>query len=265
MGSTRRLEPTPEQRTIIEEKIVESIDGDPNILARRICTEVHALPLLFDFTAVMAIRPDGELVWIDEDLSRVRLVEDERERTIGLFQGSLRDPDLGFLVPPRPADAVDCPDCRGTGRIPFPEGSEHLADLVICYCGGIGWLPASSGTSGRAPLDRKLRQDGFEDGLPAILPDERVAEVVSRLMGVPVDQLKGGVYPNRPLFDLADSLDMIELIMELEEEFDKETVKLALRYAQALASQDTLARRPRHPSPSSSEGPDPLWDRELDG
>jgi hypothetical protein len=145
MGSTRRFEPTPEQRTTIEGKIVESIDGDPNILARRICTEAHALPLLFDFTAIMAIRPDGELVWIDEDVSRVRLVEDERERTIGLFQGSLRDPDLGFLVPPRPADAVDCPDCRGTGRFPFKEGSEHLADRVICYCGGIGWLPTNSG------------------------------------------------------------------------------------------------------------------------
>jgi hypothetical protein len=71
--------------------------------------------------------------------------------------------------------------------------------------------------------------------------------------------------PNPPPFDSADSLDMIELIMELEEEFDKETVKWALRYAQALASQDSLAQRPRHPSPSSSEGPDPLWDRELDG
>ena len=158
----RGFVPTPEQRAIIEAKIVESIDGDPNILARRICTEAHALPLLFDFTAIMAIRPDGELVWIDEDLSRVRPVEDERERNVGLFQGSLRDHDLDFLVPPRPADAVDCPDCRGTGRIPFPEGSEHLADRVVCYCGGIGWLPSGSGlrkdrqTRRRRPVLRSM-------------------------------------------------------------------------------------------------------------
>jgi acyl carrier protein len=98
-----------------------------------------------------------------------------------------------------------------------------------------------------------------------MIPDERVAEVVSRLVGVSVDQLKAGIHPNPPLFDSADSLDMIELVMGLEEEFDKETVWWALRHAEAVAAQAYLDRRSRSPSPPRPKGPHPLWDRELDG
>jgi len=50
---------------------------------------------------------------------------------------------LPLLLPPKPPDAIACPDCRGTGKLTFPHGSEHLADKLICYCGGIGWLPRS--------------------------------------------------------------------------------------------------------------------------
>ncbi len=161
MDRSRSFEPTPEQRAMIEAKIDVSIGGLTSEEARRACTAARALPLYLDWSACMAIRPDGEIIWIDyAEPHRVRLVEDERERNIGLFQGSLRDPDLGFLVRLRPAEAVDCPDCRGTGRIPFPEGSEHLADRVVCYCGGIGWLPDEGGhrndrqERGRRPILR---------------------------------------------------------------------------------------------------------------
>jgi hypothetical protein len=100
----------------------------------------------------MAIRPDGQVIWIDYDEPhRVRPVEDDRERNLGLFQGSRRDPDLGFLVPPRPPDAVDCTDCKGTGRPAFPKGYEHLAEKVVCSCGGLGWLPVSSASPARPP------------------------------------------------------------------------------------------------------------------
>jgi acyl carrier protein len=68
-----------------------------------------------------------------------------------------------------------------------------------------------------------------------MISDERVAEVVSRLTGVPRDELKHGVPLELPLFFSLDSLERIELIMELEEEFDKEIVTCALRYMQALA------------------------------
>lgn len=146
MGSTRRFEPTPEQRAMIERKIAEHIGrGSPDV-SRRAAARAHALPLYLDWSACMALRPDGEIIWVDYDEPhRVQAVEHERGRNLGLFQGSRRDPDLRCLVPPRPPDAIDCPDCGGTGRMPFPAGSEHLADRVVCSCGGIGWLPATSG------------------------------------------------------------------------------------------------------------------------
>ena len=58
-----------------------------------------------------------------------------------------------------------------------------------------------------------------------MIPDDRVAEVVSRLTGVPRDELMRGTPTKSPLFCSADSLDTIELIIELEDEFDKETIR----------------------------------------
>jgi acyl carrier protein len=57
-----------------------------------------------------------------------------------------------------------------------------------------------------------------------MIPDERTAEVVSRLTGVQKDEFKLGIPPKLPLLDSVDSLDTTELIVELEEESDKMTV-----------------------------------------
>lgn len=97
-----------------------------------------------------------------------------------------------------------------------------------------------------------------------MIANERVAEVVSRLTGVPREELKRGIPPELPVFVSADSLDRMELILELEEEFDEETVGWALRYIEALAERSET-RRSKGQMPSRSEGPDSLWDRHFDG
>ncbi len=56
---------------------------------------------------------------------------------------------------------------------------------------------------------------------------------------------------------LADSLDTVELVMDLEEEFGKEPVKRALRILEARGV--VLG------SSQPYEESDPMWDRELDG
>jgi acyl carrier protein len=96
-----------------------------------------------------------------------------------------------------------------------------------------------------------------------IIADERIAEVVSRLTGVPREELKKGIPSELPMIGSADSLDIIELIMELEEEFDKETVKWALRYVEALTAR--LPRRPKRLNSLRPVDSDPLWDWDLDG
>jgi hypothetical protein len=78
-----------------------------------------------------------------------------------------------------------------------------------------------------------------------LIPDPRVAEVVALMTDLP----EGG-----------DSLDMVELIVELEDEFGEDTVRRAHLFIEASA-----ARRSKPATGSSPGGDDPLWDRDLDG
>jgi hypothetical protein len=68
---------------------------------------------------------------------------EHRHRNAALYQGSLLYPELRPLVPLQPADAHTCPGCGGRGV--SPEGAELQRltgrDALLCYCGGLGWLP----------------------------------------------------------------------------------------------------------------------------
>ena len=82
---------------------------------------------------------------------------------------------------------------------------------------------------------------------------------------MPEDQLTGSIPSPWPILNSADSLDTIESIMGLEEEFDEETIRWALRFLEALAARFDGARRPKPRSGPGPKVPDPLWDRDLDG
>jgi hypothetical protein len=152
------LELTPEQRTLIERKITELIQGEPPDPFRTHAAKANALPVLRAWTACMALRPDGVIVWMDDDVQEPQIVEDARARNVGLLHASRIDPELAFLAPARPADAIACPDCKGTGRLAFPAGFEHLSRTVDCSCGGLGWVPGSHATP--PGLVRRIRSVG---------------------------------------------------------------------------------------------------------
>lgn len=141
----RPIHLSPPQREQIDKRIAEFIGDSTSIYAcyYAAIVKVNALPLCFDWTAFMALRWDGQIVWIpyDDEPGEVEITQEERLRNLGLFQGTKLHPDLKFLLPPRPSDANDCPACRGTGKLTFPDDVKHLAEKVICSCGGIGWLP----------------------------------------------------------------------------------------------------------------------------
>jgi hypothetical protein len=136
---------TPSQWQQVESRIAEFIADSTSLHAHAFgaVERLNALPLYFDWTAFMALLPDGQIVWVpyDQEPGDIEVVQEERVRNMGLFQGTKLHPEAQFLVPPKPHDAIDCPDCRGTGKPPFPEGFEHLSEGLVCYCGGIGWLP----------------------------------------------------------------------------------------------------------------------------
>jgi len=56
----------------------------------------------------------------------------ERERTASLVIARKRIPEVGELLPRRPAGATTCATCKGTG---------HIVEEVVCMdCGAMGWV-----------------------------------------------------------------------------------------------------------------------------
>ena len=123
-------------------RIAEFVE-DSTSIARAAVARTHVLPLCFDWSGFLGLRPEGQVVSVlyDDESGEYEIIHEERVRNLGLCQGTKRYPDLPFLLPVQPPDAVECSDCRGTGRLAFPQGREHLSETIICYCGGLGWLP----------------------------------------------------------------------------------------------------------------------------
>ncbi|MDX2043859.1 MAG: hypothetical protein SF097_21770 [Acidobacteriota bacterium] len=112
---------------------------DPNGV-NGVCRELGLLPLMFDMSGCYAIRANGEIVsFLYDDKRDLRLETDPRILNIALFQGSKKYPELNVLIPSKPDDAVECPHCDGTGNEKW--SAKHGLDFIVCYCGGLGWLP----------------------------------------------------------------------------------------------------------------------------
>ena len=120
------------------------IKFDDPLDLRRLAAELNVLPMFLDFGGCYGIRPNGEIVSFSWDEPyKLDVENDPRIWNIVLFQGAKKYPELKELIPTRPPDAVECSDCKGTGI--FQGLAEHgiVPQNIVCYCGGIGWLPGS--------------------------------------------------------------------------------------------------------------------------
>ncbi|MHC5540734.1 hypothetical protein ACYOEI_21145 [Singulisphaera rosea] len=137
---------TPVQAAEVEARIREVLEDSTSVHAcfHEAIARENVLPLLFGWDGFMAMTPGGRVVWVsDEEPEVVTAIQDERLRNIGRFRGARLHPGLSFLLPARPTDAVPCPDCQGTGRVKLPKSLERHESLMVCYCGGLGWLPGA--------------------------------------------------------------------------------------------------------------------------
>lgn len=110
----------------------------------RIAVRTNVLPLYVEMGGVYAINVDGDIFsfsWDNLDLPREET--DPRIRNIVLFQGSKKYPELRDLIPERPDDAPICPHCHGTGIDSF--STLNNIEGIVCFCGGLGWIPKESG------------------------------------------------------------------------------------------------------------------------
>src|SRR5258708_2970346 len=78
---------SPYQRELVERKIAEFIEDSSAIYARyrEAVARANALPLMFDWLAFMALRPDGHVVLVPchDEPGPIEVVLEERVRNIG--------------------------------------------------------------------------------------------------------------------------------------------------------------------------------------
>ncbi len=117
-----------------------TIRFDPPLDLRAIAADVQLLPAMLDMGGCIGLRPSGAVAsFLWDEPRQLRAETDERIRNLAYYQASLKYPRLVPLGPRRPPDAVVCSYCGGSGRCSgLPD---RLADSVVCYCGGLGWLP----------------------------------------------------------------------------------------------------------------------------
>ena len=107
---------------------------------RDIAVHVNVLPLALSFDGMLAISPDGDIFSISyDDPIDVQKIDDTRIINLALCQGAKTYSELAWLMPMRPSDAQICPYCHGTGIESL--STKHNLPNIVCYCGGLGWLP----------------------------------------------------------------------------------------------------------------------------
>ena len=122
---------------------------DPPLNLRKLAKDLNLLPMVLDMGGCYGIRPNGDILsFVWDEPYNLQLEHDTRICNLVLFQGSKKFPELVDLVPSRPATAVDCFHCRGTGIEPYITEHGLSADVFVCYCGGLGWLPEAEPPNG---------------------------------------------------------------------------------------------------------------------
>lgn len=119
------------------------VDPNPPLIGlRTFVARYRILPLLVDWNGFFGIQANGDILCVQHDdkpenEEDVELITEDRLRRVALAQGAKKYAWLAELMPPRPGDAVDCSGCGGTGQIQVPGISPGV---IVCYCGGLGWL-----------------------------------------------------------------------------------------------------------------------------
>jgi hypothetical protein len=98
----------------------------------------HVLPGWRDMGGCYALRPNGEVIFFGWDDMAITIGTDPRIRNFAFAQAARTYAQLSEFVPQRPTSARSCDVCNGTG---MPASlPAHLADSIVCQCGGLGWL-----------------------------------------------------------------------------------------------------------------------------
>jgi hypothetical protein len=119
------------------DELLAGSDPDPADL-REVAGLLKALPIYQDMSGCIALRPDGSMVFLDDQSRKVSEDIEPQWRLIALVNGSVKYPELKTLLPARPENAWNCQQCEGTGRFIFEN---QVYESAFCgTCSGLGWL-----------------------------------------------------------------------------------------------------------------------------
>jgi hypothetical protein len=108
----------------------------------QVVQQIGALPVPFDWNATHFLRPDGEILVLDDESKEGPQVEhDGRCRLCALVQAASKYPELRPLLPARPEGTPDCKDCGGAGSFRVVAGGKEFRAGCGACC-GLGWVGA---------------------------------------------------------------------------------------------------------------------------
>jgi hypothetical protein len=130
----------------------------------------RVLPVTWDMAGIYVLHPEGGIGEIDWDHLTFAPSEnkDPVVRNRALFQGARKFAALAPFVPQRPANAITCPHCDGTGTPQHVPTSAR--GRLICLCGGVGWLPPT--LPGGPPHGRGIPIIALEAGPRRMLEED---------------------------------------------------------------------------------------------
>lgn len=133
-----RVPVTPElQRRLLTEYVAASAPQSAD--SRALAARFRLLPIYQDMSGFAGLRADGELLFVGWDPPHDPVViEEAHYRRLALVVAGRDFPDLAHLRPDRPAEAVECPYCCGTGQVVI--NGRVAPPRVHCWCGGLGWV-----------------------------------------------------------------------------------------------------------------------------
>lgn len=88
------------------------------------------VPAFIGAGGVYVVTPELAVLHFDPETG-IATEADEFWRRIAHIQAAKKYPSLESLLPTRPTEAVDCPNCNGTGRV--------LIFAICGECAGTGW------------------------------------------------------------------------------------------------------------------------------
>ncbi len=99
-------------------------------------------PVWADWVGGFGLTAGADVVFIEHEGSQEPdRVEEPHLRHITLFIASQKNPELAHLAPQRTPGDPTCPSCGGSGICRGLDG-KPVPDRFLCFCGGMGWLPA---------------------------------------------------------------------------------------------------------------------------